>query len=521
MIDHRLPVWIEAHLDGTLAGAELAACRTALAADPALREGFRHHCQMAAQLANELGPRDQSKSAELARRIDGLLADSRRVRSQARRVLAGLPRWPARVIWALAALLVLAIGLPVTVMALRASSTGAAIAWREDAGGRSVLVAGAQVTGTVGMAIVQADGSRLGLGRGAKVLVGDRPGRYQLDHGLIEARIAPQSPAGFSISTPSGRVSVVGTTFTLLATPVASWLAVSEGSVDLASAAGTRRITAGGRALMPSVGAPRLLPAVDRRPIGSWVLCQGSTVMNPRGWFGDERADYRGAAGATRFATALVAAADAGIEDLRAHGAQGVILWDLEGNHEQIQRYPGDPRLIGDIAPEMDSAADGLFTRLASAGFATGVRIGVHPFRRVGDRLVVDPDDDRMLDEATARIAFARTRWGCTLFFLGHNLTRAGLDQMAAGGAIDPEHHATPTAVILALQARFPGCTFIPEYAADETWALTPCFAMPSPAGLARAAELIRRWPWATPAVFQPAGTVPAGAIELFAVTNR
>jgi ferric-dicitrate binding protein FerR (iron transport regulator) len=390
--------------------------------------------------------------------------------------------------------------------ALRSRADAPAV-WRETAAGRIPLRPGATVRAEGrDEAVVLADGSRLVLAPGSRLDVGTDAGRFHLAGGRLQVLAAPRGRDRLVVATPTADAAVTGTRFTLIAGEEAAWLAVDEGSVRFANAAGGLDVQAGRRALAAKAVPPSTPPAPDPRPIGSWVLCYGSTPGNPRGWFGAAEEDFRGPAGRDRFRARALQAVDKVVAALRRHDAQGVILWDVEGNTDRIARFPGDPRLVAELAPEMDAAADELFSRLAAAGFATGVRVCVHPHRRAGDgRFTTVADDGQALAEAAARIGYARRRWGCRLFFLGHNLNAAGLARVAAGQTVDPELHATPAGLLLALQARFPDCLVIPEYAGIDAWALTPCFVRPDASGLARARAMRDRWPWAVPAFYRPA----------------
>jgi len=116
----------------------------------------------------------------------------------------------------------------------------------------------------------------------------------------------------------------------------------------------------------------------DRRPIGVLFLASNfhSSATNPRGWFNDPGLDVTGTNGAQRFRQALLDYTDRSLAILKRTGAQGVIVWDLEG--EQFPHktsFIGDPRLLNRLAPEMAPVADEFFARLRNAGLRVGLTV--------------------------------------------------------------------------------------------------------------------------------------------------
>lgn len=169
--------------------------------------------------------------------------------------------------------------------------------------------------------------------------------------------------------------------------------------------------------------APPRMNWPDRRPIGVLFLASDAhaSVINPRGWFNDEHLDVTGADGAAQFHKALMDYTDRSLEILKRTGAQGVMVWDLEG--EQFPHkttFIGDPRLLGKLAPEMDAVADEFFARLRHAGLRVGLTIRPQ-------QLVFDHGQPRQTPVLNIKqvllekIDYARKRWGVTLFYLDHN----------------------------------------------------------------------------------------------------
>src|ERR1700678_3780023 len=125
----------------------------------------------------------------------------------------------------------------------------------------------------------------------------------------------------------------------------------------------------------------------DRRPIGSIFLADYShrSASNPRGWFNAPGFDAMGDGGTERFRKALLAYADGAIAVLKGVNAQGMIVWDLEGEEfPQRTSYIGDPRLMATLAPEMAPVADEFFRRFRDAGLRVGMT--VRPQQLVIDR---------------------------------------------------------------------------------------------------------------------------------------
>jgi hypothetical protein len=162
----------------------------------------------------------------------------------------------------------------------------------------------------------------------------------------------------------------------------------------------------------------------DRRPIGVLFLASNfhSSATNPRGWFNDPGLDVTGPGGPQRFRKALLDYTDRSIAILKRTGAQGVIVWDLEGEeYPHKTTYIGDPRLLGRLAPEMAPVVDEFFGRLRSAGLRVGLT--VRPQQLVFDdhgqpRQTQVLNIKRILLE---KIDYARARWGATIFYMDSN----------------------------------------------------------------------------------------------------
>jgi len=171
---------------------------------------------------------------------------------------------------------------------------------------------------------------------------------------------------------------------------------------------------------------PQRLVWKDRRPIGYLNLCTTAphpdNGRNPRGWFNNDPAvDVTTDDGRKELGRRLLALADSSIPHLKATNAQGVIIWDSEGQeYPHAMSYIGDPR---HLPPEMEPIADQFFQKFRDAGLRVGVCLRPQkPMKTVyGDvaEQVQVVDDVYNLND---KIAYAKKRWGCTLFYVDSNV---------------------------------------------------------------------------------------------------
>jgi hypothetical protein len=167
----------------------------------------------------------------------------------------------------------------------------------------------------------------------------------------------------------------------------------------------------------------------DRRPIGVLFLARDNTGWdrNPRGWFNNEHLDVTTTAGRQEFRQWLLAYADRSVHLLRKINAQGIIVWDLEGEEfpHPNPTYVGNPPMLNRVAPEMDDVADEFFQRFS----ANALRVGV--LLRPQHLEVKEPNryeqkeyyfnSTAIYNELDRKIAYARKRWNCTLFYIDSN----------------------------------------------------------------------------------------------------
>jgi hypothetical protein len=172
----------------------------------------------------------------------------------------------------------------------------------------------------------------------------------------------------------------------------------------------------------------------DRRPIGAIFLAgpQINVTSNPRRWtvnFGE--VDVSNDKGKAEFRTALLKLADGSVQVLKDTGAQGMITWDPEGEEFLGACYYGDPRLVPTFAPEMEfkneagkSVIDEYFEIFRAAGLKTGVCLRPQDIAMIDGKPVHQAaDDEQAVRILREKIAYAKQRWGCTLFYVDSTAT--------------------------------------------------------------------------------------------------
>lgn len=202
---------------------------------------------------------------------------------------------------------------------------------------------------------------------------------------------------------------------------------------------------------------PQTLNWPDRRPIGRLFMANPTTgwKTNPRGWIvgSKEKTDVFTREGMEQFRTELMAYADRCINVLKNNDAQGVIMWDLEGaQFPHAITYIGHPQMLPQVAPEMDAYADEFFKKFKDAGLRTGITIRpteVYATEKewpaYNHRNVADPVQ-LMLD----KIAYAKERWGCTLFYLDSNVfEKSTVPWVMPSSMIRALHEAHPDVLII------------------------------------------------------------------------
>ena len=175
---------------------------------------------------------------------------------------------------------------------------------------------------------------------------------------------------------------------------------------------------------------PSTLHWPDHRAIAEIHLAASETNLhsktNPRGWFSDPMGvDITTPSGRAAFKTRVLKFADDSITEMKTDKAQGMIVWDIEGEElPQATTYIGDPRLISRLDPEMDTLADAFFKKFREAGFAVGECLRPQILMPVPGGTYEQKELDSnqaIIDNLVAKIRYANTRFGCTLFYVDSN----------------------------------------------------------------------------------------------------
>ncbi|MCE9587576.1 MAG: hypothetical protein K8R57_04605 [Verrucomicrobia bacterium] len=130
--------------------------------------------------------------------------------------------------------------------------------------------------------------------------------------------------------------------------------------------------------------------------------------------------------------------ADQLIAQMKKVNAQGVIVWNIEGNGPSYLQYVGDPHMVEYMCPEADAVADEFFKKIRDAGFKVGVclRPSVIAVKEQKNAEFADKHDLKNpfvffhdyphpkrppADILAEKVEYAKKRWGCTLFYVDTN----------------------------------------------------------------------------------------------------
>ena len=166
---------------------------------------------------------------------------------------------------------------------------------------------------------------------------------------------------------------------------------------------------------------PPLLKWDDRRAIGMAVLSTSSEAhhskTNPRGWFNDPNFN---AFDSVSFKRRVLDYARSVVLNSKAINAQGVIVWDLEGQEfPHATSYLGDPR---SLPPEMEAVADEFFQTLRDGGLKVGLCVRPQrPVRAAYGGEVQQIESENPAQTLIDKIGYARKRWGATMFYVDSN----------------------------------------------------------------------------------------------------
>ncbi|MDB5325247.1 MAG: Ig domain protein group 2 domain protein [Phycisphaerales bacterium] len=217
---------------------------------------------------------------------------------------------------------------------------------------------------------------------------------------------------------------------------------------------------------------PSTLVWKDRRPIGSAFLSTSVAGYknNPRGWLLDPEMDVTTPAGRVIFKTKMMAYADSVVAHCKQMDAQGVIVWDLEGQEmPHATSYIADPRMLSKVAPEMEAIADAFMKKFSDAGLRTGLTIRPTKVTKAdkGRPGWMQADVKDQVAEIDAKLKYAEKRWGCTLFYVDSNVdfvkdpndghVTGDPAMVAAGFKLLAQHH--------------PNALLMPEHKTAAYWA--------------------------------------------------
>jgi hypothetical protein len=204
---------------------------------------------------------------------------------------------------------------------------------------------------------------------------------------------------------------------------------------------------------------PSSLAWKDKRAIGVIYLSSygisitTKTKTNPRNWYVTGFADFNvyTKEGRAQFKNKVMEHADRSIAGLKEMNAQGMITWDLEGQEfPHAISYIGSPDLLGALAPEMESIADEYFKKFRDNGFRTGICIRPDSIVFTDNKWVYHAVVKDPAATLIRKIAYARKRWGCTLFYIDSN--------------VDPDSRPMKARVFEVVQQKFPDVLLIPEH---------------------------------------------------------
>ena len=215
---------------------------------------------------------------------------------------------------------------------------------------------------------------------------------------------------------------------------------------------------------------PRVLHWADRRPISMLMLAsvakEHHSATNPRGWLNDPHLDVLSPDGKEIFKERVLAWARRSVSQCLKRGAQGVIAWDIEGEEFCPIVYVGDPRRVPVLAPEFDEVADEFFKIFTDAGLKTGVCLRPSRVERPSAgapwshvHMGFDP-----AAELSAKIAYAKKRWGCTLFYVDTNVTWAYPDPKHDGDDVVPTSWPMRAPLMRRVAERHPDVLIAPEF---------------------------------------------------------
>ena len=257
----------------------------------------------------------------------------------------------------------------------------------------------------------------------------------------------------------------------------------------------------------------------DRRLIGTLHLATSEYRLpkNPRGWFnGDKTVDTTTEAGRADFKARLMKYADDSVAILKAMNAQGMIVWDLEGEEfPHATTYLGDPR---SLPAEMEPLADEFFKKFTDAGLRVGLCLRpsqpVRSLYGVGAWQMQTDDPAYILG---AKIEAAKKRWHCSLFYVDSNVNYN--PRFAPGDGAGYE--LSPASLFQQTAAANPDVLLMPEQKTTRYFAYTAPYSELR-GGFTGTPDAIRAaYPDSFSAIYVPDGDVDAHRAELVTAVKR
>ena len=180
---------------------------------------------------------------------------------------------------------------------------------------------------------------------------------------------------------------------------------------------------------------PMLFKWDDRRPIISTMIGDKFPFHEPEGL---ELKKPAVGPRAEEIRTMLLDHADKLIEEMKEINAQGVIVWNIEGNGPPYLQYVGDPHMVEYLCPEADAVADEFFKKIRDAGFKVGVCLRPSVISVKEEKSAAFSDQHNLksgfsyfhnyqhdkrppADILAEKVEYAKKRWGCTLFYVDTN----------------------------------------------------------------------------------------------------
>lgn len=264
---------------------------------------------------------------------------------------------------------------------------------------------------------------------------------------------------------------------------------------------------------------PLTLAWKDRRPIGTLHLgaVEYREPKNPRGWLeGNGSVDTTTDAGRAALRARLLRYAAQSVAVLKGMDAQGMIVWDSEGNeYPHATTYLGDPR---HLPAEAEPVMDAFFKKFTDAGLRVGLCIrpsqpALHLYG--GDAWQMQSDDPVFL--LNEKIAYARKRWGCSIFYIDSNVIYDPRFKPSDGAG----YELLPATVFQRVASANPDALLLPEQKSARYYAYAAPY-MEFRQGYAGTPDTVRAlYPNSFSAIYVPDGPVAERRSDLVAAVKR